>query len=935
MIQLIGKNRSRVWTMLSAVFLLLVCLETAWAAPLLVRVQPSGDSFAKAYVITGEARSYFGNVEGGTGPYQYKWEFTDGAGDTGFQTVSNPRYIAYDGKVFDSAGTKFARLTVRDSGDPQLTASATINLQVLSMVNDDLIRKKNSAIDNGLRYTYQQEDVGCSTNAGGGNYFSNSGANSAYIAGSVVGAKATISYTYYFGAAVCPGTFTVNWGDGTVESVAGSNYYCGYPYAYIENISHTYASSGNFTISASHDGTAANPYISVAVTAVVGDTEAKASCWPGSGGAVGATGMSLIAFENHGHNLQSPDSDIYKKPVQRGVQYLLDKATKQSIGSQTYIGDPEANDGDSDNDATGVLIGNNDMYVASVGVLALVNSCDETYAKGHVVTTAGDVNGMTLWDVGVDSKDWLVWAQNENGTGRGGWRYGSNSYDSDNSATQWPVLALQEAKSRWNINVNPLVVTELNRWLAYSQNTDGGFGYTAPSEWVNFPKTAAGLIMLNYAGKALADAPVQSTLNYLNNNWSSENLGYMYSMYANYKAMKIWKLSTLGSHSWGTEYDTYLIDNQASNGGWAASSWTDAPFSSYMSVAILAPEVYSLPPVANAGGPYPEVNANQNVSLNGGSSYHQDPAKSLVKWEWDFNDADGLWWDTKSAPAAGEGAVGMTASVAYPDTGNNESYTVTLRVTDNTAPTALTDTSTAAVSVTSGNVPPVAVTNGPWSALPGQLLTFDGSASYDPNACSAGSDPQCLNDSIVKYEWDLDGNGVFNEPDVDGVPVTAGDYRIVTKSFATPVSLPATLRVTDSHGKVGVSSASFNIVSVALVFGQKYEICYKTTLNRYQERQGIQVKFKNFGNGTAENLKMILTQLPANLTVSNNKSFSMLGTLGAGEEKATACNPANKTADIELIFDRRVVPTGDWRWRSEFDLGGNHYTVDNIPPLAP
>ena len=958
MIQLIGKNRSRVWTMLSAVFLLLVCLETAWAAPLLVRVQPSGDSFAKAYVITGEARSYFGNVEGGTGPYQYKWEFTDGAGDTGFQTVSNPRYIAYDGKVFDSAGTKFARLTVRDSGDPQMTASATINLQVLSVAEDDLVRQKNSAVDRGLRQMYLLE---------------------------------------------VPGQ--------------------------------------------------------------------QGSYWPGSGQPIGSTGMALVALENHGHKLHSPDSDIYKKSVQEGIRFLLNNANTTQISDSPCTGDPEANDGDSDNDNLGVTWNTHNMYQEPIALLALLNSTDKASAQSTVAqTTGGGVNGMTYWDIAVDAKDFLVYAQGEgmsgtslyagqgnyyvdgrqsgsdvttlygyvyspslatlgcggsysiawgdgtttqttetgnycpyyygdgyamfgdawggstishhyaaagtytititytdqaghkvtfpanpiatvvsggacSGTyaaGRGAWRYSPNDSSADNSVAQWPVLALSEAantESGWGIGTNPLVKTELSGWLAYSQNANGGFGYESPSSWVNFPKTAAGAIMLKYLDKPQSDAAVQNAFNYIDGAWGGTgmdgNLGNMYSMYAFYKSMKLWGIGDFKGRAWENLYTQQLVGTQqASNIWYDQGPWEDSSFATYTAIAILAPEIAKLPPVANAGGPYPQVNANQSVALNGGASYHRDADLSLVKWEWDFNAADGLWWDTRQVPDAGEGAVGMNTNVSYPDAGVNISYTVTLRVTDNKAPTPQLDTDTATVSVTSGNVPPVAVTNGPWSSLPGQTLTFDGTASYDPNACAAGGDPKCLNDSIVNYQWDLNGNGIYGEPE-DGTPVTPGDYRIVTKSFASPVSLPATLKVTDSKGLVGTSTASFNIISIALVYGQKYEICYKTALNRYQERQGIQVRFKNFGNSTADNLKMTLTQLPTNLTVSNNRSFSVLGTLGAGEEKVTACDPTGKTADIELIFDRRIVPSNDWRWRGEFDVGNSHYTVDNIPPLAP
>jgi hypothetical protein len=438
--------------------------------------------------------------------------------------------------------------------------------------------------------------------------------------------------------------------------------------------------------------------------------------------------------------------------------------------------------------------------------------------------------------------------------------------------------------------------------------------------------------MLNYAGKTLSDATVAKNLVYLDSNWSDgENLGNMYGMYALYKAMKIWKLTTLGSRIWEQEYDQYLVNNQYNDGSWPTSGYAYGAFASYMAVAILAPEVATLPPVADAGGPYPTINPKQVLNLDGSKSKHQDPAKNIVLWQWDFDASNGLWWDTLAAPPAGEGAVGINPTVSYPDIGDNQSYTVTLRVTDDSTP-VMRDMDTAVINVNTGNVAPVPVTNGPWSGLPGAVITFDGSASYDPNACTTFGDPKCLGDHIVSYEWDLNGDGIYNNADgSDGTPLIPGDWKKVTKTFANPISLPAKLRVTDTHGLQATTTDSLNIISIAIVFGQQYETCFRQSIDRYTERLGLRVKFKNQGNGAAENLKMTLTSAPSNLTIL--KSLANLGTLAAGAEVFTACDPSSKTADIELKSDRRISPSGQWSWRANFELNGSSFTVDNIPPL--
>ncbi|MDY6843869.1 MAG: PKD domain-containing protein, partial [Thermodesulfobacteriota bacterium] len=514
-----------------------------------------------------------------------------------------------------------------------------------------------------------------------------------------------------------------------------------------------------------------------------------------------------------------------------------------------------------------------------------------------------------------------------------GWRYVRNDTSIDNSVSQWPTLALEEAKDRWDIDVNPQVVTQFQGWLEYSQCDNGGFGYDSPCSWVNFAKTGAGLAMLKWAGYGPGDTNVQDALSFLDSTWDSTcydgNLGEFYAMYAFYKGMKYLGLSNLNGRAWEDLYTQYLIANQSTDGSWYdCGSWIPNPdMTTAIALAILAPAVAGLPPVADADGPYGPVNPGQNVLLDGSGSFHQDPTKVLVLYEWDFDASDGLWWDSAPAPDPGEGAVGITPTTSYPDTGADETYTVTLRVTDNSDP-VMTDEDTSEVSVTTGNVPPVAQTNGPWAGLPGDTITFDATSSYDPNAGPP------LNDYIASYEWDLDGDGVYNEAGGDdGTPVTPGDYSIVQKTYPSPVSQTVTLRVTDSFGLSDETSPQVSIVSIALVYGQDYDICFRDMINRFQQRLGIVVLFRNDGNATAENVVMTLTQTPTNLTILQDTA--VLGTMGPGDEVSTACDPGAMTADIEVMLDRRIPPAGDWRWKAEFDVDGQHFILNNLPPIGP
>jgi len=230
--------------------------------------------------------------------------------------------------------------------------------------------------------------------------------------------------------------------------------------------------------------------------------------------------------------------------------------------------------------------------------------------------------------------------------------------------------------------------------------------------------------------------------------------------------------------------------------------------------------------------------------------------------------------------------------------------------------------------VKSGNVAPVAVTNGPWAGVPGTAVVFGGSASYDPNAGAP------LNDAIVSYEWDLDGDGVFNEANGnDGTPVVAGNYANVSMVFPTPTSGLATLRVKDKYGSIGTSTSQY--VSIAVVFAQTYNACWSNRLNRNVTQRGLLVQFSNVGNATAENVVVRLTSVPSNLTIVSGTA--RLGQMNAAQVKTTACNAAStpKTAELVLDLDTRIVPTGNWAWSAEFDWNSKHYIIPNLPPLGP
>ena len=101
-----------------------------------------------------------------------------------------------------------------------------------------------------------------------------------------------------------------------------------------------------------------------------------------------------------------------------------------------------------------------------------------------------------------------------------------------------------------------------------------------------------------------------------------------------------------------------------------------------------------------------------------------------------------------------------------------------LRATDDEGNTGET---TRTVTVVAANQAPLAsFTVSPAPAAVGQTVTFDGTASSDPGG------------TIVKYEWDLDGNGSFE--------TDTGTTKTASRSYAAAGSVSVKLRVTDNDG---------------------------------------------------------------------------------------------------------------------------------------
>jgi hypothetical protein len=117
-------------------------------------------------------------------------------------------------------------------------------------------------------------------------------------------------------------------------------------------------------------------------------------------------------------------------------------------------------------------------------------------------------------------------------------------------------------------------------------------------------------------------------------------------------------------------------------------------------------------------------------------------------------------------------------------------YTITFTASDGT----LTDTKTGEITVNNvmDNSNPVAVLDGPYVAYEGSEITFNGSKSFDPDG------------DELTYEWDLDGDGIFEASGVE-----------VSKTWNDDYSGIVTLKVTDIYDASSTADSEVTVQNAA------------------------------------------------------------------------------------------------------------------------
>lgn len=503
--------------------------------------------------------------------------------------------------------------------------------------------------------------------------------------------------------------------------------------------------------------------------------------------------VNVNAFLVNGHKEGGDAGNPYVETVERAVRCLFTRlASTTTISNQTN----PLGTFNPDHNGNGIALymtQGQEFYQTGPVISAIVAT--GTPAKLTDVGAAS-VIGRKYADIVQDLVDRMAYCQYDSGTAAGGWRYSCQEAP-DNSAAQWAAIGLLAARG-WGTGVagvTPVwfddLVTRVNyeRWLTYSQNADGRFGYTSPTYWAWgwYATTPSGMVQCaldGYGrGSLLWDrAEAFMRTNFCNTgNYSTSVRDYYYGLFALVKAMLVHDsngdgvpeplelLGATGAIDWyraqvssGDPCDGVartLVGDQNAAGYWWGHGYTDGrqyPFETAWAILMLSRTLFEAgSPVAVATvTPNPAV-LGQTVTFSGSASFHQDASKAIDSWAWEICKTAGA--PITSCPAL-ENKSGVVVTSSFGALGL---YQARLTVNDNGVP----ERSASSVVTVNVAIPPLAPTanaGGPYSFCSGTTPWYlDGTGSVNPD--DGVSEPGSPPDFIREYAWDLDGDGEFDD----------------------------------------------------------------------------------------------------------------------------------------------------------------------------
>lgn len=275
---------------------------------------------------------------------------------------------------------------------------------------------------------------------------------------------------------------------------------------------------------------------------------------------VAVTALAGIAFMADGN---VPGRGEYGPVVRRALDYVLANSTESGLIASDAANGP--------------------MYGHGFAALFLGEVCGMTESLNDPVL-ADRVHDALVRAVHLIEK-----TQND----QGGWRYNPVPYDADISVTICQVMALRSARNA-GLEVARSTIDRAVAYVRQCQNPDGGFKYQLESGQSGWPRSAAGVASLYYAG-IYSDNAIDRGLEYLVREAlpgasTAPRAHYFYGHYYAVQAMYL-----AGGEAWARWWPAIrreLLDTQAADGSWEDRSVGNSYATAMALIVLQMPKRY-------------------------------------------------------------------------------------------------------------------------------------------------------------------------------------------------------------------------------------------------------------------------------------------------------------------------------------------------------
>lgn len=386
----------------------------------------------------------------------------------------------------------------------------------------------------------------------------------------------------------------------------------------------------------------------------------------------GVTAANLSAFETNGFVATGNPNNPYTETVALGLRRVFGKLIYMPIPATQTNGVGKFTV-DSNGNGQGISVDqDNALYQNGMFIETLVATGTPKAKVADAKPPKDgkpDMNGKTYADVVQDMVDYYAYCQYD-GPGGGGWRYSCNQTP-DNSASRWAALGLLSAthSKDWDLKVPQSVLEWSKVWLLNSQGPNGVYGYENQNvAWGPFASTPSGMLQLAMVGIGRGNPQWDKAETFIRDNFNNGGSAtgsikrYYYGLFALVKAMLLHDPDGKGAFRplWdlrSTTPDTPAIDwywaesahgdptdgvartivnDQNAFGYWTANDFDARQYAFETAEAILMLNRTLL----NPGAPVGVVEGRGNSHLTAAASYHQNPARKIVKYVWSAEGKD-------------------------------------------------------------------------------------------------------------------------------------------------------------------------------------------------------------------------------------------------------------------------------------------------------